>query len=64
METKELETSIYLLRLWQVKDGSVYTWRASLQDVQTQERHVSADIRDLLAFLEEVVRPTGFGRTR
>ncbi|CAN5874699.1 hypothetical protein BH10CHL1_BH10CHL1_22280 [soil metagenome] len=41
----------YLLRLWRSSgDGG---WRASLQSVQTNERHMFADLESLLAFLVE-----------
>lgn len=44
----------YLLRLWRSRvDGN---WRASLQTVQTGERHMFADLESLLAFLVEQVR--------
>ncbi|MEZ4616111.1 MAG: hypothetical protein R2867_11505 [Caldilineaceae bacterium] len=44
----------YLLRLWcSSVDGA---WRASLQAVQSGERHVFADIARLLAFLAEITQ--------
>lgn len=39
----------YLLRLWRSDDQ----WRASLQSVQTGERHLFADLESLFAFLAE-----------
>lgn len=39
----------YLLRLW--RSGVDGTWRASLQSVQTGERHMFADMASLLTFL-------------
>lgn len=39
----------YLLRLWRSDDQ----WRASLQSVQSGERHMFADLESLLAFLVE-----------
>jgi hypothetical protein len=39
----------YLLRLW--RNGAAGGWRASLQSVQTGERHMFADLESLLAFL-------------
>ncbi len=45
----------YLLRLWRSSvDGQ---WRASLQSVQTSERHMFADLDSFLAFLVETLRP-------
>lgn len=45
----------YLLRLW--RSGVDGSWRASLQSVQTSERHMFADLDSLLAFLVEQSRP-------
>lgn len=45
------ERHSYLLRLW--RDGSKEAWRASLQSVQTGERHMFADLDSLVAFLLE-----------
>lgn len=45
----------YLLRLWRSSgDGQ---WRASLQSVQTGERHMFADLESLLSFLVEASKP-------
>ena len=44
----------YLLRLWCSSAGGV--WQASLQSVQSGERHAFADLDSLLAFLVEVVQ--------
>jgi len=41
----------YLLRLW--RSGADSGWRASLQSVQSGERHMFADLDSLLAFLVE-----------
>ncbi len=43
----------YLLRLWRVNTGRATLWRASLEDSRTSERKGFADLRGLLAFLEE-----------
>ena len=44
----------YLLRVWQVLgDDEVPAWRASLEDVQTGERHGFGSLEQLLAFLLE-----------
>ena len=44
----------YLLRLWCSSAGGV--WQASLQSVQSGERHSFADLDSLLAFLVEIVQ--------
>ena len=49
------EHQSYLLRLW--RSGGDGGWRASLQSVQTGERHMFADLDSLLAFLVEQSRP-------
>jgi hypothetical protein len=41
----------YLLRLW--RSGEDGGWRASLQSIQTGERHMFADMESLFAFLVE-----------
>ena len=43
----------YLLRLWRVNSGRSTVWHASLEDSRTGERKGFADLRGLLAFLEE-----------
>jgi hypothetical protein len=43
----------YLLRLWQANSEQAPIWRASLEDVQTGERHSFVDLARLFAFLEE-----------
>jgi hypothetical protein len=43
----------YLLRLWRVNTGRAAVWHASLEDSRTSERKGFADLRALLAFLEE-----------
>ncbi len=43
----------YLLRLWRVNAGRSTMWHASLEDSRTGERKGFADLRGLLAFLEE-----------
>ncbi len=43
----------YLLRLWRVNTGRSTVWHASLEDSRTGERIGFADLRGLLAFLEE-----------
>jgi hypothetical protein len=43
----------YLLRLWRVNTGCSTVWHASLEDAHTGERTGFADLRGLLAYLEE-----------
>lgn len=43
----------YLLRLWQTSDGTSRVWRASLESSDSRKRHSFADLRQLLAFLEQ-----------
>lgn len=45
----------YLLRLW--RSGADGEWRASLQSVQSGERHIFVDLEALLTFLVEEVNP-------
>lgn len=50
--TKEHSYRSYLLRLWPAKmDGE--TWRASLECVQTKERHGFDDLEALFTFLRQ-----------
>ena len=48
----------YLLRLWRVNSGHAQVWHVSLEDSQTGERKGFADLRALLAFLEEQTNNT------
>jgi hypothetical protein len=50
-----LQQRSYLLRLW--RSGVDGEWRASLQSVQSGERHVFVDLEALLTFLVEEVNP-------
>lgn len=43
----------YLLRLWQTSDGTTQVWRASLESSSSHKRYNFADLRQLLAFLED-----------
>ena len=43
----------YMLRLWQVNDGGISVWRASVESPHTGERHGFANLELLFAFLEE-----------
>jgi hypothetical protein len=45
---------VYLLRLWLVvSDDGAATWRASLEEARSGERHGFADLTRLFAFLEQ-----------
>ncbi|NUM46556.1 MAG: hypothetical protein HUU38_17770 [Anaerolineales bacterium] len=47
MQTKRYQS--YLLRLW--RDTEAEPWRASLQEVSTQEQFLFSTLEDLFAFL-------------
>ena len=45
----------YLLRCWEVRSqqpDQPATWRYSLQDPQTEQKHGFADLEELVAFLQ------------
>ena len=48
----------YLLRLWRVNTDRSQVWHASVEDSRTGERQGFADLRGLLAFLEEQTNDT------
>jgi len=43
----------YLLRLWQVRQGKGWSWRASLQGARTGERLGFTTLEDLFDFVRE-----------
>jgi hypothetical protein len=47
----------YLLRLWSVQNQTHSTWRCSLENVQTGERHGFANLDALCVFLGEQIDP-------
>jgi hypothetical protein len=47
----------YLLRLWLVKNQTHCSWRCSLENVQTGERHGFANLDALCVFLSEKIAP-------
>jgi hypothetical protein len=47
----------YLLRLWQVKTNG-NNWRATLEDVETGDRHGFPSIAALIGYLEELTSPS------
>lgn len=42
----------YVLRLWEVRSGGQWAWRASLQSPDTGERHAFAQPQALFRFLQ------------
>ena len=46
----------YLLRLWQVSGADPSSWRLSLEEVRTHQRHNFASLEQLFAFLIEETR--------
>ena len=53
----------YLLRLWQTSDGTTPVWRASLESSDSRKRYSFANLRQLLAFLEQQTGDTLFDET-
>ena len=53
----------YLLRCWEVRSrqpNQPATWRFSLQDPQTEQKHGFADLEELVAFLQaELIQGKG-----
>lgn len=43
----------YLLRLWREETNHMTAWRASLESVQTGERHNFATLDELIVFLRQ-----------
>jgi len=41
----------YMLRLWQVRHGDAFSWRASLESARTGERKGVDNLEDLFAYL-------------
>jgi hypothetical protein len=48
----------YLLRLWQIKNGTKRVWRASLENPRTGQRRGFATPADCFAFLAKEMRDT------
>ncbi len=44
----------YLLRLWQVECDGAQTWRATLENAHTGERHAFGSLDTLFGFLKEL----------
>ena len=54
----------YLLRCWEVRSqhpDRPTTWRFSLQDPQTEEKHGFADLEELVEFLRFELNPSRNG---
>jgi len=52
----------YLLRCWEVRSqqpDQPATWRYSLQDPQTEQKHGFADLEALVAFLQDEFEKCG-----
>lgn len=48
----------FLVRVWQeppAEEGEQPQWRASVEFIQTQEKHTFQDVESLIAFLQNVV---------
>lgn len=52
MSAKQPRYLSYLLRMWQTRDGSEQTWRASLESSDTRERRGFASLEDLFDFVQ------------
>jgi hypothetical protein len=44
----------YMLRLWRVKDAKRYTWRVSLENVESGEITGFASLEKLIEFLQQL----------
>ena len=56
MPTASLPQLVYVVRLWQSDSTDQTTWRASVQNPGTEERHIFADLEEFFAFVEEQTR--------
>jgi len=59
MPTASLPQLVYVVRLWQSDSTDQPTWRASVQQPGSGERHIFANLEDFFAFVEEQTRLTG-----
>ena len=55
MSEKQQAYHSYLLRLWSVPGEDEETWRASLENPQTGERHGFASLDAMVAFLRRQI---------
>lgn len=53
MHERQRRAISYLLRLWQIESYGQVAWRASLDEVQSGQRHGFPDLEALIAFLRE-----------
>lgn len=51
MADKQSTYRAYLLRLWREEKNGAETWRASLENAQTSERHNFGSLDELFAFV-------------
>lgn len=74
MPTASLPQLVYVVRLWQSDSTDQATWRASVQNPGSGERHIFANLEEFFAFVEEQTRsacaaradasPTGLNSTQ
>jgi len=43
---------VYLLRVWQVREGDAVLWRAALENTRANERIAFTDLTALFAYLQ------------
>ena len=53
MPTASLPQLVYVVRLWQSDSADQPVWRVSVQQPDTGERHIFADLEEYFAFVEE-----------
>ncbi len=58
MPTASLPQLVYVVRLWQSDSTDQPTWRVSVQNPGTEERHIFANLEEFFTFVEEQTRTT------
>lgn len=58
MPTGSLPQFVYVVRLWQSTSADQPTWRVSVQNPGSGERHIFATLEEFFAFVEEQTRST------
>ncbi len=58
MPTASLPQLVYVVRLWQSDSTDQPVWRVSVQQPDSGERHIFADLEEFFAFVEERTRST------
>lgn len=53
MDSERQGYQAYLVRLWRVRSGGRWVWRATLESPHTGERLAFADLAGLFAYLEQ-----------